>query len=461
MSKQVVKSASASVKITYSEVGISFGHPYTFNPTPSTLSIRIDGLVTYGDNLKNWRRLIATGLDATTTLTADVATIQPGSLNGSFHTYVVPVGSYGQNDEATGRAQGAGFLIPSDPGSGGGIDVTSADNAAKFHFTQKGISVTQKFQGGIFLGELRETLHMIRQPAKAFREGLSRYFISVKKLRRIRNRKLLGRAVTDTWLEFAFGWRPLVSDIDAGAKALADLQASDPSFERITGRGSSFVDRGSLPVGASNGGLSWTYRPARFDKATVIYRGAIGVTPSKSKLLDPAYLGFDPVSWVPTVWELIPYSFLVDYFTNIGDVINAWAFQRGSLRWCNRTIVREAVRSNKELNYISFKQIGSDFGGYKTFTQQSITCPLMNGPDGPHFGETRRRFIQRASFSGSLIPNFQFEVPGVGTKWINIGALAVSHTLLRGRSKPPPGAKPNTRGLPPRWVEQNASREFS
>jgi hypothetical protein len=46
-------------------------------------------------------------------------------------------------------------------------------------------------------------------------------------------------------------------------------------------------------------------------------------------------------------------------------------------------------------------------------------------------GERTWRFINRTKYSGSLVPDFRFEVPGLSMKWLNMAALAANHILRR------------------------------
>jgi hypothetical protein len=43
--------------------------------------------------------------------------------------------------------------------------------------------------------------------------------------------------------------------------------------------------------------------------------------------------GFTLKDFVPTVWELIPLSYVADWFFNIGAVLDAWAFNQSQISW--------------------------------------------------------------------------------------------------------------------------------
>jgi hypothetical protein len=42
--------------------------------------------------------------------------------------------------------------------------------------------------------------------------------------------------------------------------------------------------------------------------------------------------------FVPTIWELLPLSYVADWFTNIGSTLEAYAFNTGAVSWFSKTI---------------------------------------------------------------------------------------------------------------------------
>jgi hypothetical protein len=114
--------------------------------------------------------------------------------------------------------------------------------------------------------------------------------------------------------------------------------------------------------------------------------------------------GLLPKNFLPTAWELIPYSFLVDYFTNISTIIDAWSFINGNLAWAYKTERSEIRTHNK-------------FAGLSVDSPGKIASFNV--------GDTVwvERTVQRRNLS-SLIPNFGFRLPGFGSrKALNIATL--------------------------------------
>lgn len=368
--------------------------------------------VTKGDNLRNWRFLIANGLDATTSLNGEMYgfTEREGwiSTYAVYNKGVVPQTGSFEYQKVHGRF--AQVSLPST--SPNSISETSADNKAKIRFVQNAKEVTSRFQGGVFLGELGQTLRMIRNPARLFRGGIDNFVSDFRKASprfgRGRGRvNVANRFLADKWLEYSFGWTPLLSDVRNGAEALAKLHTTHPVHQPVRGvaEEETVDDDFGGQIGYGFASLDVRYKTKSFVK--VVYRGAVRVQPKSRVQMNADLFGFSLQEFVPTVWELIPYSFLVDYFTNVGDVIEAASFLGGNLSWVNRTVVKEFRNS-----------LGST-----SPTKINIPNATQLTTYVAPFSETYRRTVARSSYSGTLVPNFQFELPGFGTKWLNIGAL--------------------------------------
>jgi hypothetical protein len=125
--------------------------------------------------------------------------------------------------------------------------------------------------------------------------------------------------------------------------------------------------------------------------------------------------------FIPTLWELMPWSFLIDYFSNVGKCLNTRAFsQLVTTNWmCQsvKTIQNTKVRNAFYVDYNTGQSVNS--GG----PSASFETVLF----------TRRRL------SGIPIPSMQMDSSVSTAQGLNIAAL------LNGRLqdwiwKPPPGA---------------------
>lgn len=307
--------------------------------------------------------------------------------------------------------------VPAFPSSTGEAEAT---NQALTAFSRNYIKTQQAFQSFVALGELHETLSMLRNPAKALTRGVGSYFDTLKKRRRrgqsSRQRK---RILQDTWLEYSFGWVPLINDIKDAQEALSRL--SEHVLETTSVRGyaqyanSTTVTTWSQIIGNLRLYFVERYQPS----VTVVYRGIAAIEASTSAYAAQQF-GITFRDFVPSAWELIPYSFLVDYFTNVGDVISAYSYGYGNLRWWNKV----AVFKNES---------------FKTLTTVEL-LPIVLPYSKDYFDwspgsavSTYSRFA-RIKGVGNPMPSLAWKIPDFfGRDWkkaLNLGALFSTHRSL-------------------------------
>jgi len=285
------------------------------------------------------------------------------------------------------------------------MSLDSARNQALKNYYSNLAAEASRFKGLTFAAELAESLRMIRNPAKALRRGVSDYLSHLKRGGRLpRHRR--PSFVRETWLEYAFGWRPLISDLDGAMKQFFSNNTARTVFSLVKGSGrevklqSSFIH--SNPVTAScYAHALYTETEEAFVQYYGIYRG------SANGSQDNHSYGFSPWEIVPTIYEVIPYSFLVDYFTNIGAIVESWSycFLRGD--WTSELVRRSAKL--KTSNEVLFFYPGLGNGS-------------INGSPGSMASE-RKTFTRTRSVPLEL-PSFEFKLPGFTSQWVNILALS-------------------------------------
>jgi hypothetical protein len=373
--------------------------------------------VTYGDNLRDWRDLLQRGDDATTSLsgTRVDARFTPGYLKVSQPK---TGNAFGINFYEVSGTHLVNFVVPSgDPST---IDSAKADNLALGKFARRITDINNAIKGGIVLGELAQTLHTIRNPARGLRRLVDDWGYTAKRIRASRTSgvrslpyriKTIRENLADAWLEAQYGWRPLMSDIQAGFLALHQYKLGQVGkTKRITAHGTTEANSQETTDGNGESIAIWRVGTVSVEHCEVIYRGAMRLEARDPRTLDSEHLGFNLGSFIPTAWELAPWSFLIDYFSNIGDVVNGWSTLFTRLAWCNRTVRKERRVTSVSRSSIELVR--------KTF-------PLVTGVAiAPAKSVFSKRSISRAKYTGTYVPGLVLEVPGFGSlKWLNIAAL--------------------------------------
>lgn len=376
----------------------------------------------------NWKRQIRSASNATTPLSGSKATLSHDMGGHYLISYKTQSYQSPANSETTREMAGdiCRLPYPDDPSV---ISTTSANNLALSRLVKKAREAQTTFQGLTFTGELAETLHMIRNPAKAFRSGLDEYMKTVKKRvssRRYSKRqpiakrkKAASRTIADTWLEYSFGWVPLLSDVDSGVKALAQRRHE---FRRSTVEISAYQKGESLawlgPYFSYVGLMRYDYRGALISRAEVRYYRAVKRQVVNDRAVNSEIFGFRPRDFLPTVWELIPYSFLVDYFANIDDIISAWSFHKSNFAWLSRTERKTYISTVRDQNFQK---------DYALAQVKANNWILLGVDNQNNCWEWKRWRVNRAVYDGSLVPDLTFTIPGLSTKWMNMAALSANH----------------------------------
>lgn len=354
------------------------------------------------ENLE-WRKAVRAGRNATTSYTASFQTASP--LNCSATATVTRADKTYSTRSISGHLTGW-WGTPPNPSDRG---LSVADLAARQQFVSQYRSRRTQFQSGVFFGEIMKTVNMIRNPASALRNGLDRYHSDVK--RRLKRSKHPQRTVRDTWLEYSFGWTPLINDVaDAARLAIADPFAYQEVLQ-ATSRDVQVDVRGTGATSNSFLQLYFLHRSTGYGQ--VRYKGAIRAEVSPPSF--PEQLGLSWSNVLPTVWELIPYSFLIDYFTNVGRVIEGISEGPIRLAWGCKTTIRKGQFEIERTWYDeAFLKAQTPLGGtssaYALGSGVSRTATLYD-----------RYPISNVSVG---IGDFRFKVPSRWRQWFNIAALA-------------------------------------
>lgn len=117
------------------------------------------------------------------------------------------------------------------------------------------------------------------------------------------------KSYANNWLEFWFGWKPLITDIYSAIN-----QIQQPIKNHVArGTGRSYWTQSYVPGGYN---ANWSHE--RF--IGVRTQAEVAVTNPNLWLANTLGL-INPAS---VLWELVPFSFVVDWFFNVGQVLNSY-----------------------------------------------------------------------------------------------------------------------------------------
>lgn len=371
-----------------------------------------------GDRVPSWRSKVRNRLNASSAMSGEYSRYKasPGWCKYSYKhlgTGQTLVAEY-QGDIAACQMPQSAPTVPMS------LD-TEAQRRAYYKAISEIRALQRSFQGGVFLGELAETLKMIRRPAAALRDKLDKDYL--RKLSRRKKRDPLGwtKAIAGTWLENVFGWTPLIRDLTEAVEAYERLRdnaignnpskhfkvsavAYDPNSKKAE----------TTTLGPISGtSLQCLQHTRDIGRVICKIQGVVKRQVEMTAVDKVALFGFSGSDFLPTVWELIPWSFLIDYFVNIGDILEAATTDLSSIAWTNRTTIRHVQRT-----YTVYPD------GNLTRSGAPTTFVDLRGKSSVAMYD-RREVVRDPAYSlAGVIPPLSFGFPGMGSqRWINMTAL--------------------------------------
>lgn len=128
------------------------------------------------------------------------------------------------------------------------------------------------------------------------------------------------KRTANEWLQFQYGVRPLMGDLAESVELLKEGLTMKPLIAFCEGSASERIDKKLLAKGSLPGGWNFPYSLYETAKSRVTYKGMYSVR-NETVLAMAGSLGLtNPLA---LVWEAIPFSFVVDWWINIGEVIQS------------------------------------------------------------------------------------------------------------------------------------------
>jgi hypothetical protein len=280
----------------------------------------------------------------------------------------------------------------------------------------------QQMSGMVFLAEFREVCQLIRKPATAIDRFFKVFLDKTHKVRRAAKARTNSETMREfekvtsaQWLELNFAIKPLVADCKNLGEAIAAW-----GVDRMSGtiRGSA-NDQWVTTLSGSRIQMTspiWVWgrvcgshvREARYTVYGKLRASA--ELPQKytaARLLQT--LGFNLEEFVPTVWEVIPFSFVIDYFSNVGQLLSLHSTDLSWVEWTNETQILASTSMRRMM-------LESDV----------VTSRLTQRVGDTMFGSLVENYKSmnriRADFSDFPV---SFKLPGSPNQYANLGALLV------------------------------------
>lgn len=221
----------------------------------------------------------------------------------------------------------------------------------------------------VSISQVMQTVGMFKNP------------LQLRKLRRLvgtgKPLSKVYRMPANQWLEFQFGWKPLVADIKALYNVWSEVRQHQAFLKSAVDKFTSIASRNQREIVNPNlTGLT--------AKSVFGGRGTFTLNPKCSRVIARDCFSLDlrrtaaMASWstmdqvfsrlgcrdvVEALWDLVPFSFVVDWFTHVNRFI-----EQRSIEW-NRFDIRFMCYSSKvehhvylEVPYMLINAFGNDYG---------------------------------------------------------------------------------------------------
>lgn len=247
---------------------------------------------------------------------------------------------------------------------------------------------------GVTLASWKQSSDMITDRTHKISDLLDRRYKVVEKMTTAKRRRIRVQNTASAFLEGEFGWRPLVEDISSGLGALA-RDPADSQWIRVSSTGEAPWKWTETDASQS----SWLWQEGN-ESYRVTISGQVVIQSQNTFLANRLGL----LNLPGVAWDLIPWSFVVNMFTNMAQMVNSLT------DFCGVTVIRSSTTQSV---HADIRQRAAANPAFSTYVGQ---C-------GSHFYVTYRRRTL-----GLPSPQFQWRVPKLN---LELAAIAASLMLQK------------------------------
>lgn len=193
-------------------------------------------------------------------------------------------------------------------------------------------------------------------------------------------------AFQNNWLAYRYGWLPLIMS----ANALAEAAVTPlPDHYNVRGAGSAPIERGIVVTSD------------KYHQHIIVYRKTRCVIKGQVRVSNPDLANFNQYGLLNVAqagWELIPFSFVIDWFTNIGNMLEDVTSFTG-LSLSDVSITYHESVYNHYMKYAS----GKSFVGYGVSKRRNLASGLHR-PERAFFhnGLNLKRCLDAVALAGII-----------------------------------------------------------
>lgn len=236
------------------------------------------------------------------------------------------------------------------------------------------------------LGEAEETIRFIAST-------LARLVKIYKAIRRLDVRALKGelspKELADRYMEYRYAIRPMIFDVSNMLEAIASMKSDSPRRQTYRSRK---VESDNNSIGVTDWPTTSNWIQYSYTAST--HREVIasaGILTDIEIVSNLNIWGLDSI--VESAWDLTPFSFIVDWFFNVGTTLAAWTPEAGVKDLASWVTVEDTVTSVKTL--VSARPLGDPDHDYESVSESGGSIHLM-----------RKSYTRTPNPSRSIFPSF-------------------------------------------------------